>query len=143
MKKQYEYVIKYLKECMEHEGYYFNLGIFAKEVSYEKCDWFDYLEPIMINCKIFKIYDSVYELRRQLLSDAKTKMKFIDYRLNGDFIRRFKSIEIENNTDSSNLLSSLMELVKQRVKEIILDIDEDVLEYVQREVIQIMENENE
>ena len=141
MKSNLKYAINYLKNCIQENKNYFDLNVFIKEVSYENTDLFKYFEPLMVSYSVFKNNDDIFRVKREIWNQVKTQFKLIDCRLDCHFLRKFTISELKNDATSYNLLSALMELVKEQVEKIILDIDDDIIDFIQNKVREIIDNE--
>lgn len=141
MKSNLKYAINYLKNCIQENKNYFDLNVFIKEVSCENTDLFKYFEPLMVSYSVFKNNDDIYRVKREIWNQVKTQFKLIDCRLDCNFLRKFTISELKNDATSYNLLSALMELVKEQVEKIILDIDDDIIDFIQNKVREIIDNE--
>ena len=141
MKSNLKYAINYLKNCIQENKNYFDLNIFIKEVSCENTDLFKYFEPLMVSYSVFKNNDDIFRVKREIWNQVKTQFKLIDCRLDCHFLRKFTISELKNDATSYNLLSALMELVKEQVEKIILDIDDDIIDFIQNKVREIIDNE--
>lgn len=141
MKSNLKYAINYLKNCIQENKNYFDLNVFIKEVSYENTDLFKYFEPLMVRYSVFKDNDNAYGVKYDIWNQVKTQFKLIDCRLDNNFLRKFTIDEVKKDASSMNLSSALMELAKEKVRTIIIDIDKDVLEFVQNKVREIIDNE--
>lgn len=141
MKSNLKYAINYLKNCIQENKNYFDLNVFIKEVSCENTDLFKYFEPLMVSYSVFKNNDDIFRVKREIWNQVKTQFKLIDCRLDCHFLRKFTISELKNDATSYNLLSALMELVKEQVEKIILDIDDDIIDFIQNKVREIIDNE--
>ena len=130
MKSNLKYAINYLKNCIQENKNYFDLNVFIKEVSCENTDLFKYFEPLMVSYSVFKNNDDIFRVKREIWNQVKTQFKLIDCRLDCHFLRKFTISELKNDATSYNLLSALMELVKEQVEKIILDIDDDIIDFL-------------
>lgn len=141
MKSNLKYAINYLKNCIQENKNYFDLNVFIKEVSYENTNLFKYFEPLMVSYRIFKDNDNAYGVKYDIWNQVKTQFKLIDCRLDNNFLRKFTIDEVKHDATSINLLSALIELVKEKVRTIIIDIDKDIIDFIQNKVREIIDNE--
>lgn len=121
----------------------FNAIAILDYLSHESHFWVGNLDQMWVSTSLIKNYKTAYEFKNQLWEEIKTKFEFNGDYLAPGFLKHFTMSDLKDFTSKSNLFSALLEYTKEKVRDILYDIDNDVLEYVLNTIKEKMENENE
>lgn len=112
-------------------------------LSHENDIWVDSLDPIWVDIDLIKNYKTVYDFKRELWEIMKTKFEFNGDYLSPSFIKQISLDNLKEFTSQHNLFSALLDYTKEKVRQLLWDIDNDVLEQVLNKIKKQMEKDNE
>ena len=127
--------IDYVKSCSKNG--WFDAITFITKVTRENTIWLYGLERILISCNVFRVGDSAYTFKKNLWSEMKAKIEFVDEKFDFDYLNEIAFEDLNDKTHNYNLLSAIIDYIKQKIEGLIKDIDEYVLD----DVIKILEKE--
>ena len=137
--------IKSAIECLEHQikDGEFNAIAVIKYLSHDSDILVDHVEQIWVDFDLIKNYKTTYDFKRDIWEIIKNNFQFDGDCFLPSFLKRISFGELKDFTSKYNLYSALLEYTKEQVRQLLWDIDNDVLENVLKRIKREMENSNE
>ena len=132
--------VGYLREHIQ-EGE-FNVLKLIEYLSHENTIWVEELAEIWIDMDIFKKSYSSYLFKEKLWDIICSKCEFGCERVDLVLLNKIRVSDLNNNSSKNNLISALLDIIKQRVKDLLFDIDNDALSLVLNEIRELVESED-
>lgn len=132
--------VGYLREHIQ-EGE-FNALKLIEYLSHENTIWVEELAEIWIDMDIFKKSYSSYLFKEKLWDEICSKCEFGCERVDLVLLNKIRLSDLNNNSSKNNLISALLDIIKQRVKDLLFDIDNDALSLVLNEIRELVESED-
>ena len=120
----------------------FNALKLIEYLSHENTIWVEELAEIWIDMDIFKKSYSSYLFKEKLWDKICSKCEFGCERVDLVLLNKIRVSDLNNNSSKNNLISALLDIIKQRVKDLLFDIDNDALSLVLNEVRELVESED-
>ena len=132
-------------DCLEHQikDGEFNALAIINYLSHENNIWTNHLSQMWVSASLIKQYKTAYEFKRDLWEGIKTKFEWDGDCFLPQFLKAITMSDLKEFTSKHNLCSALLEYTKEKVTQLLWDIDDDVLESVLDKIRKQMENENE
>ena len=137
--------IKSAIECLESQikDGEFNALTIIKYLNHESDIWVNHVDQIWVDKNLINDYKSPYDFKRELWEIMKNNFQFDGDCFLPQFLKSVSFDELKEFTSKHNLFSALLEYTKEKVRKLLWDIDNDVLESVLKRIKKEMENENE
>lgn len=122
----------------------FNAFTIIKYLSHESDIWVNHVDQVWVDTSLISNFKSIYDFKRELWEIVKNNLQFDGDCFLPSFLKSVSLDELKEFTSKHNLYSALLDYTKEKVRQILWDIDNDVLELVLNKIKKQMEdNKNE